>query len=220
MKRLTALAALAAALMAAPAAAAADLEVARGCDAEGDALTVAGSGFTPTGPVTLGILRGRTLLDETLDPLADTEGRVRGTFSLPTDSGWFQPRQRRFGAVVFLRDQQRLLNFDLTSITLSRWTVMVDGVAGRRIAPGRPTAITAVGWTHAVGEPLYAHHVVGGRRRRTVRLGVVRGACGDLRATLPPLAGGRVVFGTEPRSHLRGPVVSVRTLARRRGAGR
>ena len=207
-RRAAALAVAAVALAGASPAEASEVAVGRSCYAEGGTITVRGTGFSPAGPVAVGILRGRTQLVESLDPLADPEGRVSGRLALARNTGWFRPRQTRFTAALYLRDLQLPGVFSVTVFTLSRWTVLLEG---RRLR--------AVGWTHAVGRPLYAHHVVGGRRIRTVRLGVLRGACGDLRAPMPRMTGGRVVFGTS-RSHRRGPTVSVPTSSGRRPSGR
>jgi hypothetical protein len=70
-----------------------------------------------------------------------------------------------------------------TSFIFSRWNVGISAVGGK-LHPSRPAGILAVGFTNAVGKPLFAHWMRNGRRVHTRRLGVLRGPCGDRRVRL------------------------------------
>jgi hypothetical protein len=169
-----------AAAMLAPAARAAEVTVATPCVAEGDAVGLRGSGFTPGARVRLTMERGpgpRTLVDTT-EPAADGAGVVAGNYQLENETGWFGAEETRFAMTLRLFESAAVNA--ATTFTFSRWNVGYTG----RLAPGRAVTLSAVGFTQAVGRPLYAHYVRRGRRVRSVRLGVLRGPCGDRRVRL------------------------------------
>ena len=97
-----------------------------------------------------------------------------------------------------------------TSFIFSRWNVGVR-TRGGKISPRRSASVRAVGYTNAVGRPLYAHWLRNGKRVHTRRLGILRGPCGDRQVRLSrgfpfrPVAPGsyQVTFNssrTDPRA--------------------
>ena len=215
MRRAT-LTLLVAALVAAPSTArAAEVKVGKACYAEGDTIEVSGTGFSAEGPVALALARGTTPLHFSLDPLASPQGVVAGEFKLEGETNWFRRSETRFPLTVTLRDQRFPEVQASTTLPFSRWNVMVDGVAQGAIYPHLRTRIRAVGWTHAIGDTLYAHYVRRGRRFHTLRVGVIRGPCGDVSRTLPrgfpfrPVAPGlwEVFFNTSRTRHSASPYV-------------
>jgi hypothetical protein len=109
-----------------------------------------------------------------------------------------------------------------TTFIFSRWNVGISAVRGR-IHPARPAGILAVGFTNAVGKPLYAHWVRNGRRVHTRRLGVLRGPCGDLRKRLrvgfpfrPVARGAWEVRFSPSRTNTTRSAIRHRTRVRRR----
>jgi hypothetical protein len=189
-RTLAAVAALSALLALAPSAGAATSVTARaGCYAEGDSIGVDGSGFTPSGKVTISLERdtGEVLDSDEERPQAGPDGSLAGTFGVANETGWFTGQQTRFRMTLRAVDQTRrdagqpLSSPDVTATTsfvFSRWNVGIAS-AGGRIAPRRRFRWKAFGYTNAVGKPLYAHWVRGRRRVFTKRLGVLRGPCGD-----------------------------------------
>ena len=212
--------ALAAALLtAAPAPAATTVSVARTCYAEGDRIAIDGTGFSPGGPVNLSLERGADVLERTEDPRAEDDGTVSGTYGVDNETGWFGADETRFDMTLRLVDQTRLgqgqpaESPDVTatvSFIFSRWNVGVR-TRGGTIHPRRAASLRALGYTNAIGKPLYAHWMRGTRRVHTRRLGVLRGPCGDRQTRLrrgfpfrPVLPGSyRVSFNssrTDPRA--------------------
>ena len=228
MRRLAVVVPLALALAAPCVAGGAEVTVGRTCYAEGDTIEVTGSGFSIGGPVALALARGRTPLHFSLDPLSDAEGKVAGEFELEGETGWFHGRETRFTMTVTLRDQQLPNLIASTTLPFSRWNVMVDGVAQGVLYPHLRTRVHAVGWTHAIGDVLYAHYVRRGRRHHTLRVGTIRGPCGDVERTLPhgfpfrPVPPGfwQVFFNTSRTNYRTSPYVEAGgNTVRRRIAG-
>jgi hypothetical protein len=173
------------AALAVPAAApAATVSVEKTCYAEGDEITVSGTGFTPNGGVRLALERADgTVLETSSDPVAGPDGSVSGDYGLKNETGWFTAQQTRFQMTLRLTDTANAATEATTSFTFSRWNVGVR-TRGGKIHPRRRLTINAIGYTTSIGKSLYAHWTWRGRRVHTRRLGRLRGACGDLRATL------------------------------------
>lgn len=204
MRSAAAAAALGAALALAPAASAATVDVGKTCYAEGNRIRLEATGFTPSGGVDLTLERADgEVLERSREAQAEPDGRVLGWYGLAGETGWFRATQTRFRMTLRLVDRTDTSIVARTDFVFSRWNV---GVSGGRIRPNRPTRVVAVGYTAAIGRPLYAHYVRRGRRVHTLRLGVLRGRCGDLRVRLArgfpfrPVARGRwrVIFNTSP----------------------
>ncbi len=163
------------------------------CYAEGDDIKVNGSGYTPEGNVRLSLEKADgEVLETTEEPRAETDGTVKGDYGVDDETGWFADTQSRFEMVLRLVDLTRLRagrpESDpevgaTTTFIFSRWAVGVS-TRGGRIHPKRAVRLNPVGYTNAVGKPLYAHWMRNGRRVHTRRLGVLRRPCGDLKARL------------------------------------
>ncbi len=184
-----------AALAAAPAAGAAVSVNAGGqrCYAEGDSINVEGTGYSPGGNARLSLEKtDGEVLESSEDPVVGPDGVVKGLYGVEDETGWFGATQSRFDMVLRLVDLTRLRAGRpendpevgaTTTFIFSRWAVGVR-TRGARIHPKRAVRLNPVGYTNAVGKPLYAHWMRNGRRVHTRRLGVLRGPCGDLKTRL------------------------------------
>jgi hypothetical protein len=157
-------AAMALAALAIPSAAsAAELEVTpqKRCYSSGESVNLLGSAFTPSGSVS--ISRDGNPVG-TLS--TDTSGMFNGVLTLGQNRG---------------KDVRTYTATDGNSITASRQItvsavrVQVEPETGN---PGRILTITASGFT--TGKTLWAH-VIKGRKRKHVRLGRLKRACGRLK---------------------------------------
>lgn len=191
---------------------AATLSVPRACYAEGDRIDLAGSGFTPLVHTRLTLARADALagappLRISEDPVADAAGRVNGAYAVEERTGWPADGEERFRMRLTLTDLLTPRIAASTEVWFSRWTVSVATSGSGRLAPRRPAALRAAGFTGDAGRPLFAHYTrEGGARVRTVRLGTLEGACGTLTARLErgfpfrPVPAGtwHVAFNTSP----------------------
>ena len=171
-------------LLPAAAAQAATVDVPKRCYAEGDAISVNGTGFTPNGDVKLDLERDSgEVLESSADPVAGADGSVKGDYGVKDETGWFEGTQTRFDMTLRLTDATDQSITASTSFIFSRWNVGISAPGGK-MNPRAPAGILAVGFTNAVGKPLFAHWLRNGKRVFTKRLGVLRGACGDLKVKL------------------------------------
>lgn len=213
--------AVAALLVGAPAAqGATSVSVAKPCYAEGDTIDVNGGGFTPGGKVTISLERGTQVLErDDQNPTAEDDGTLSGGYTVANETGWFGASETRFDMALRVLDQTRAGQGQpadspdvtaTTSFIFSRWNVGIRAVGGK-IHPKRRVTINAIGYTNAIGKPLYAHWMRGTKRVHTRRLGLLKGPCGDrkvrLRKGFPfrPVAKGKytVTFNssrTDPRA--------------------
>jgi hypothetical protein len=198
---------LAGALGPASAAKAAQVTVGARCYAEGDEISLNGSGFRPGAAVVLGLSRsGGALLRFATTPVADAAGRVSGTYGVEDETGWFAREEWRFRMTLTLAERDRPRVRSSARFWFSRWDVVVR-TPGGRLRPRRPAVFEATGFTGSSGKVLYAHWVRGSVRRHTRRLGVLEGPCATLRARVdrgfpfaPVLPGTwHVAFNTSPR---------------------
>jgi hypothetical protein len=141
---------------------------------------VTGNGFTPNGSVTLHVdyEEGTGVLPVT----ADANGAFFVRVSAPEVEG-------RPTATLTALDEQRAAQgappaeqAATTQFTLTFYYAFLPGWSGGGGSgyPGRRMPVEAAGWTHAIGETLFAHYVRDKRRVKRVRIGVLRGPCGDL----------------------------------------
>jgi len=172
------------AVLAAPAAADPAVTLDRACYAPGDAITRTGSGFTAGAPVTesvafqtpelptiaLGSLNGPTIA-------ANPQGAFKSTLSAPK----LRRPSKDFAetAIDTFTDPANPTKPAVVQWTLSSWTMSVPAWAGRAARPGQAMTVYAYGWTTA-GTTLYMHYFRGTKRYKTVRVGRLTGACGDL----------------------------------------
>ena len=203
LRTLGAIAAAVAVLAPASTATAAEVTAQKRCYAEGDDIDVAGTGFTANGQVRLTLERdGRALVD-TSEPRADAQGALRGNYGVRNETGWFTGSETRFDMTLRLTDVTNASITASTAFIFSRWNVGIRARGGR-IHPRRSFRMTAIGYTNGIGKSLYAHWVRKGRVRKTMRMGTLRGPCGDATRTVRrgfpfrPVAAGtwRVTFNT------------------------
>ena len=166
MSRLAAAAALALAIVAAPATAgAATLGVSprKSCYRAGESVGFAGAGYTPNGSVQVNV-DGRVL--NTVP--TDGSGTFAGLLTLGDPNG---ERVKTYSAV----DTSNTAIQASLPLRVSSLDVTVKPESG---VPGRVLRVRARGFT--TGNTLYAHVVRGSRNRRNVRIGALRGACRKL----------------------------------------
>jgi hypothetical protein len=132
----------------------------------GEPIAVTGTGYTPNGAVTI-TANGRSIGSV----LADPSGNIAGTYRPAVNRG-VQSR------TLTATDQTNpALTASLPALRVSAVTVNLRPKGGR---PNRRFRIGARGFV--TGRRLYAHIVRGGRVRRTVRIGRLRGPCHKLSA--------------------------------------
>lgn len=157
---------LVAAVALTPAAAgAATLTSDRECYGPGETIGLTGTGFTPSGSVAV-TTEGRQL--GTLG--ADQAGAIAGSTGAPVVDG--KPR-------IFDYTATDRTDLAITATAPVRVTSLGVNVRPRRGDPTKPRRIAARGFTR--GRNLWAH-VRRGSKRRNVRIGRLRGACGTVRA--------------------------------------
>jgi len=142
---------------------AASLTVDRACYGLGDRIGLAGSGFTPNGPVALSA-DGQQLGIGTVD------GTGSFTFGEPAPVVESGQRFRTYTAT----DQTNIALTASARARISALKVTVKPLQGRPAAKRR---IKARGFTH--GKTLWAH-VKRGNKNRNLKIGKVKGACGTL----------------------------------------
>ena len=165
MTRSLAVVAGAAALALPSAASAAELTVSpqKRCYSSGESVNLLGSGFTPLGSATV------TRDGSPLGSLnTDGNGAFNGILTVAQNRG----RQTKTYTATDGTDPSLTAS---AQITVSSVRVNLAPASG---APGRILRISAHGFT--TGKTLWAH-VNRGRSRRTIKLGRLRGACGNLR---------------------------------------
>jgi hypothetical protein len=181
----------------------------RPCYGPAQRVSLSGTGFTPSGRVAL-TAGGRQLGIGDADPA----GLFRADLVAPTISG--PERVDSFVAT----DQTDLA---ITATTPIRLTALRVDVKPKRADPGRVRRIAARGFT--TGNTLYAH-VRRGTRKRNVRIGRLKGACGTLSVRKRILSSGappgvyRVQFDSRRRYSARtAPQVTFLVTVFRRARG-
>lgn len=215
--RLRFAAALALAALSLPAADAhaATLKADRSCFAEGERAIFTATDLAPSVAPRLTLSReGRSPLVSATAPMAaDASGRLRWVYGFPRRTTWFGSDETRFRMTAKLGEAT-------TALTFARRDVRVQAPGGR-IAPARPATIRADGYASQRGKRLYAHWLRGGKRRKTLSMGRLRGACGALTKRLSrgfpfrPVDPGtwHVAFNTS-RTNPRAPGTVVQRAAR------
>ena len=164
----------------------------RPCYSPGDRMVFNGTGFTPGGAVQLlfSSLSTQQVLG-TYDVTADEAGAIGDWINTPDPDDVLRPTQWSGALGVAANDQIRIQaggspeqQFAGTSFTLSRWEVQVEQPNGARVRAAKPMKVTAVGYTYALGKPLYLHYTRAGKRMKSIRLGRLTGDCGDRRTRL------------------------------------
>ena len=181
---------------AAPAAGAIALAPVRPCLSELDAVSPNAAGLTPGGPVKFDLVSaGRPLLSTaTGAAAADGTYRVAAPYPPSVTEKWFPdettaaiPLAMTVTDLARLNAGQPATSPDVAAtanVTFSRWNIFVGTPGGAAPVPRTRIRFRAVGWTADIGKPLYVHYIRGRRDVRSVRLGVLKGPCGDVTKTL------------------------------------
>jgi hypothetical protein len=160
-----------------------------GCYRAGQSMTLTGSGFSPSAPIgfmfTLSGRKGNSVLSSDTTTPADAGGAFRTTVGMPELAS---SDDRREQMTITANDQSKLgpngpigppeESFGVATVQLTRWDVLVDPWIARAGDPRRLTRFDAFGWTEE--KVLWAHYFRGAKRIKSVRIGAVQGACGDL----------------------------------------
>jgi hypothetical protein len=202
-------------VLALPAAAAASttLTVDRPCYTPGQAINVAGAGYTPGGQVAmLASLHGRFgndigMYEHPLTP--DVAGNIGGRLRAPDLASSDDTEEQ---VTLTANDQQRIEQnappeeqFGAAVFKLSVFGVAVAAWDRGRVDPRKATTFTAYGF-EGLGPVLYEHYLLRGKLVKTVRLGALSGDCANLTKKMKqfpfrPVPPGdyRVDFDTSPR---------------------
>jgi hypothetical protein len=132
------------------------------CYSAGEAVNLIGAGFTPSGSAS--ITRDDTLLGALN---TDANGAFNGVLTLAQNSG-------RATKTYTATDQTVSTLTASAQITVSSVRVGLKPANG---SPGRRMTITARGFT--TGKTLWAH-VIRGKSKRNLKIGALKGACGNL----------------------------------------
>jgi hypothetical protein len=174
---------------------------------------------------------GRPLLSTSSQPAApDGTYRVAQPYPSSVTDKWFPdastetiPLQMAVTDLTRVNAGLPLTSPDVvgsTTVTFSRFGILVATAGGAAIRPRTPIRFRAVGWTTAVGRPLYVHYVLGRRIIRSVRLGLLAGPCGNATKTLQrafpfrPVRPGsyRLLFSTSLTNPVREPAILSRLI--------
>ena len=191
----------------------------RECYSPGDTMTFEGAGYTPNGAVEmLFTANGRI---GSYSTLAASDGAIAGSLDSPLPDDFLDKPQAADDVFVTANDQTRIQEqappesqFGATQFRLSRWAIGYHSANGKIVA-NRRIRFQALGFTHAVGERLYVHYRLGARTVKSIRLGVLRGPCGDLNKKLSrgfpfrPVEPGtyKLIFNTSPSKAAEGPSI-------------
>jgi hypothetical protein len=161
----------------------------RTCYAPGDTITQIGRGFTPNAQIrqTVGLLTpdGNTVLGTlSATHTADASGGFTTRLRAPRLAR-ASDRTEIAGSIFVDQAAPPPPTPDTppgpTVIwRLSAWNIRIPQWAARTADPARSMTIDTYGWTTA-GSVLYAHYYRGTTRMRSVRIGALTGACGNLR---------------------------------------
>lgn len=157
------------------------------CYAPGDTMAFTGSGYTPSGPVTMFLTSLSTQRTGAFDTAADAAGAIGGQVAAPEPGSYIDDDDwsSKMGATA--NDKTRLDGGEppqsavgATVLTLSRFEVQLDQPNGRPPRAAKRMDVTAAGFTGARGKTLYAHYRRGRKTVKTLKLGRLGGDCGDL----------------------------------------
>jgi len=185
-RHLALVASLAVAALGAPAAAGAAPTVTfdRSCYSPGEPIIQAGSGFAPDADIAeslglFGLDTGELVGLLGAPPVrADAQGSFVRRIRAP---GLARRVHRREQAVsMFTNQADPEVGAVPVYWSLTAWDVEIKQWAAGRAQPGRTMLVDTFGWTSA-GTTLYAHYYRGRTRVKSVKLGALRGECGDMR---------------------------------------
>jgi len=211
-----------------PASAAVTVTTDRQCYAEGEPMTVQGTGYTPGGEVSLFIGANGRLGGTTVT--ADPQGAFSTRIAAP-DLRDFDARPPRGDFFISANDHTRVdaagdappdeNSVAATQLLISQFDADVarwNTTGPARGVPRRTMVVRATGWS-GLGTALYAHYLRSGRVVRSVRVGRLTGACGDLTRRMRefpfrPVRPGtyRVVFTASARFRASDPSIFYRRV--------
>jgi hypothetical protein len=161
----------------------------RACYRPGDPITLSASAFTPSAPI--GFIfqlhgdNGSQIYAADHSPNADATGALTATYRAPDLASSDDRREELF---ISANDETKFGpngpigppedSFAHVTARLSQWDVTADTWMNGRGDPRRIVHLRAFGWTHE--KTLWAHYFLGTKRIRSVRIGALQGACGDL----------------------------------------
>jgi len=204
------------------------------CYSAGDTIAYSGGGYTPDGEVnmffgTAGKLVGRYATH------ADATGALSGRLDAPDPGRFMDSAEDAAEVGVSANDQARLdadagpeESVGFATFRLSRFGFRMRTPGNRDMTPRRPVRFEVTGYTNAVGRPAFLHYRRAGRTLETVRLGTLRGPCGDLKKSLRrafpfrPVPAGeyKLAVTTSPTSATRAPMTRATVRVARRDAVR
>jgi hypothetical protein len=152
------------------------------CYSAGDTMGFSGAGYTPSGEINVIFGSVSTGTNVVFRGQADPAGAISGGIDALDPDRFLEDDE--FSGTMLVRAYDQTEQFGETQFTLSRFEVEARQPNGSRPRAGKRLRITAVGFTHAVGETLFAHYTRAGKRVKSVRLGRLAGECGDRRVTL------------------------------------
>ena len=177
------------ALLALPGAAAADptLSVDRPCYTPGQAINATGAGYTPGGNVQMAVSVLSPHGDKFYfrpDPLvADPNGNISDRLAAPDLASNDEALE---DAALVANDQQKVDQglppdeaVGVAPFKLSIFDVFVDPWDRHQVDPRKLTTVRAFGF-EGLGPVLYAHYLLHGKLKKTVRMGALKGDCGNL----------------------------------------
>jgi hypothetical protein len=184
------------------------------CYAKDDPMEYSGTGYTPGGEINFLFSSLSNQSTGSYDTHADAAGAIAGTIAAPSDDDVLADGDTSGTMGATANDRTRIdqgapaeQQFAGTAFRLTRWDVDVERPGGSAPKARKPMRVTAYGFTRVIGKPLYLQYRRGSKLLRAVKLGRLRGECGDLTRTLPRglprgLRPGRytLVFTTSPRS--------------------
>jgi hypothetical protein len=172
------------ALLALPAAAVADptLSVDRPCYTPGQAINATGGGYTPTSQVGVDLSvesRAGTKFYSLQDPLtADNGGNISVILRAP-DLSLNDDTVEDVGLAAYEEPGDQSSPFGTAFFKLSTFDVFVAPWDSNKVDPTKATTFRAYGF-EGLGPVLYAHYLLHGKLKKTVRIGGLTGACGNL----------------------------------------
>jgi hypothetical protein len=195
------------ALLALPAAAAADatLSVDQPCYTPGERITATGGGYTPGSQVgvSLSVLSSAgTKFFFARDPLTpDDGGNISVSIRAP-ELSLDDDTVEDAAVAAYQEPGDESTPFGSAFFKLSTYDLVVAPWDNENVNPKKATTFRAYGF-EGLGPVLYAHYFLHGKLKKTVRIGALTGACGDLSKRMKqfpfrPVAAGdwRVDFDT------------------------
>jgi hypothetical protein len=148
-----------------------------------------GAGYTPGGAVDFFLAANGRL--GTFGTTATPEGSIAGLVRAPDPDDFLEEEELAGDVSVTANDRTRIeasaepfeSQFAPASLRLTRSLVSWRSATGR-IVPHRSITFRAVGHTDTIDRALHVHYRLHGQTVRSVRLGILRGPCGDLTTRL------------------------------------